>query len=662
MLPAEPTMPRFTGWLRPVVDAVARIKAGVHRKLLFGFLTGAMLLVAMAILSLVVIRQMNERMVELDEAQVKAARAQDMLYAVTAQSHYRAMALLLPDSTATYNGQVEDAKATFARLLDDLQQAEPSNRPFFDRVRSVNEEYRQSGLEVVALMDQGRTEEAIDVHLDEEHAVSHELEAAMRDLIAAAQRDMVDAQADFRSARDLLTGIVIAFSATSVLTALSLGFVLSWAFVLPVRKMERALADITAGDFHQRVEVPNRDEFGGLARDLNQTSERLATLFDEQRELATTLQETNVSLERASLAKSRFLANVSHELRTPMTAILGFTDALLAGVDGPLNPEQETSLRWVQRGGQDLLGLINEILDLSKIEAGKLTLDVESFDPRELVDTVVAQHRSLAAQKGIRFTWRDDGTPSEVALDRQRVRQILVNLIGNALKFTEAGEVEVTSTGLDAQWHIAVRDTGPGVDPELRDIIFEEFHHTDGATGGTGLGLPISRRLAQAMGGDITFESEPARGSTFRVGLPVDCRPASVAGDDPPPAAAFDGERRLLCLDDDPSVIHVLEKLLRGTGYHVRGGHDANAAVEDARRLMPAAILIDVRLQGRDALELVEELKRNPDTRGIPVYLMSGAEPGALPEGVVGYLAKPVQRLRLLRMLDEDPVTPGADA
>ena len=165
-----------------------------------------------------------------------------------------------------------------------------------------------------------------------------------------------------------------------------------------------------------------------------------------------------------------------------MTAILGFTDALLAGVDGPLNPDQEASLRWVQRGGQDLLGLINEILDLSKIEAGKLTLDVEPFDPRELVETVVAQHRSLAAQKGIRFGWHDVGTPAEVALDRQRVRQILVNLVGNALKFTEAGEVEVTSAATDdARFHVAVRDTGPGIAPEQQEVIFEEFHQAEGA-------------------------------------------------------------------------------------------------------------------------------------------------------------------------------------
>jgi signal transduction histidine kinase len=657
MTPAEPKMPRFTGWLRPVVDAVARVKAGVHRKLLFGFLIGALLLVAMALLSLLVIRQMNDRMIELDDAQVKAGRAQEMLYAVTAQSHYRAMALLLRDDAAQYNAQVEEAKATFARLLDELQRAEPDNAGFYEDVRAVNEEYRQSGQQVLALIDQGRFEEAGDVHLNEEHPTSHELEDSMRTLVATAKEDMAGAQSDFRSARDLFTAMVILFSAASVMLALTLGFVLSWAFIVPVRKMERSLGDITAGDFDQRVDVPNRDEFGSLARDLNSTSERLATMFDDQRRLTTRLSETNASLERTSEAKSRFLANVSHELRTPMTAILGFTDALLAGVDGPLNPEQEASLRWVQRGGQDLLGLINEILDLSKIEAGKLTLDVEPFDPRELVDTVVAQHRSLAAQKGIRFGWHDAGMPTEVVLDRQRVRQILVNLVGNALKFTEAGEVEVTSARTDdARLHVAVRDTGPGISPDLQEVIFEEFHHAEGAAAGSGLGLPISRRLARAMGGDVTFESEPNRGSVFHLFLPLDCRQPSTGSDDLPPVAAADGERVLLCVDDDPSVVHVLQKMVSGHGYRVIASESARTAVEDARRDKPAAILIDVRLQGGDALDLLRELKSDPETSAIRVIVLSSADPGDLPEGVDGYLSKPVQQVRLLRMLDDGAV------
>jgi CheY-like chemotaxis protein/anti-sigma regulatory factor (Ser/Thr protein kinase) len=337
-----------------------------------------------------------------------------------------------------------------------------------------------------------------------------------------------------------------------------------------------------------------------------------------------------------------------------MTAILGFTDALLAGVDGPLNSDQEASLQWVQRGGQDLLGLINEILDLSKIEAGKLTLDIEAFDPRELVDTVVAQHRSLAAQKGIRFGWRDAGTPAEVVLDRQRVRQILVNLVGNALKFTEAGEVEVISETRDERFHVAVRDTGPGIAPELGDVIFEEFHHAEGAAAGTGLGLPISRRLARAMGGDVTFESEPGRGSIFHLVLPLDCRPTPPSSDELPPVVIPDGERVLLCVDDDPSVVHVLQKMVSGHGYRVIGSRSARTAVEDARRDNPTAILIDLRLQGRDALDLLGELKRDPETSDVRVIVLSAADPGDLPEGVDGYLSKPVQQNRLLRMLDDD--------
>ena len=537
-------MPRFTGWLRPVVDAAARVNSGVHRKLLFGFLAGALLLVAMGALGLVVIRQMNDRMVELNRAQLKATRAHEMLYAVTAQSHYRAMALLLPEDAARYNAQVEEAKTTFADLLAAMARAEPANAAFYADVTSVNQEYEASGQRVLERFQQGDIPGATSLHLDEEHPTSHELEASMRTLIASANEEMTQAQVDFQDSRTFFTAMVVAFSATSVIVALLLGFVLSWAFIIPVRKMQRALAGITAGDFDERVEVANRDEFGKLAQDLNGTSARLATLFDEQRTLATQLGQTNASLERASEAKSRFLANVSHELRTPMTAILGFTDALLAGVDGPLNEEQKASLGWVQRGGQDLLGLINEILDLSKIESGKLTIDPESFDPREVVEAVVAQHRSLAAQKGLRLAWRNEGTPAAVVLDRQRVRQILVNLIGNAMKFTDTGEVDVEAgSAADGGLRVAVRDTGPGIPLEQQEVIFDEFHRAKGAAPGTGLGLSISRLLARAMGGNIVLESEVGRGSVFIVVLPLDCRsssPGASAGLQS--GAAHDGE------------------------------------------------------------------------------------------------------------------------
>jgi signal transduction histidine kinase len=652
VIPAEPELPRYARWLRPLVDAVARKKSGVHRKLLFGFLAIAALLVVMAVLSLVVIRQMNDRMEEFDRAQVKSTRAQEMLYAVTAQSHYRAMALLIHKDAAKYNGQVEDAKNTFVNLLDEMEQAEPTNRAFYEGVRRDNETYASWGRQVVSQIDQGNWSDATDLHLNQEHPTSHVLEASMRTLIASADQEKATAQADFRSARTFFTGMVIAFSATSVIAALLLGFVMSWAFVLPVRKMERGLAQITAGDFTHHVDVANGDEFGKLATDLNGTSERLEMLFDDQRTLTTRLSKTNASLEEASKAKSRFLANVSHELRTPMTSILGFTDALLAGVDGPLNEDQQESLMWVQRSGQDLLGLINEILDLSKIEAGKLTIEAEPFDPRELVESVVAQYRSFAAQKHIRLGSQDMGTPAEVVLDRQRVRQILVNLLGNALKFTETGEVDVETGGAaEGTLHVSVRDTGPGIAPEHQESIFEEFHQAVGAGPGTGLGLTISRRLARLMGGDVTLESELGRGSVFHVTLPLDCRAAPAVTGDVEPSTNGNEERVLLCVDNDPAVAPLLQKMLAGHGYRVVASRTPETVVVDAHRVQPHAIILDSAPPERD--RLLAALMADPLTSEIPVILVSATEPANLPDGVHAYLGKPVRQSALLQVIDE---------
>jgi signal transduction histidine kinase len=658
MTPVETRLPRFTRWLRPAVDAVARVNTSIHRKLLVGFLGGALLLVGMAVLSLVVIGRMNERVRDLDRLQEKTSRAQQMLYAVTAQSHYRAMALLTHDDK--FNTQIADAKKTFSDLLDEMEQADAADTELLQGLRTANDNYTAASGRVLSLYLAGDLDGATNLHLTQEHPISHILELSLRTLIGSANQQIAQAQAAFESDRALLTTAVIGFSALSVAVALLLGFVLSWGFILPVRKMQRALAGITTGDFTQRVQVPNRDEFGTLARDLNGTSERLAQLFEDQRALGQRLEMTNASLARASEAKSRFLTSVSHELRTPMNAILGFTDALLAGVDGPLNEEQQASLGWVQRGGRDLLGLINEILDLSKIEAGKLTIDPQPFDPRELVESVVAQHRSLAAQKGIRFAWHDAGAPAEVVLDRQRVRQVLVNLFGNALKFTREGEVYVeTGSAEGSRFNVAVRDTGPGIAPDQHEAIFEEFHQAEGGEGGTGLGLAISRRLARAMGGDVTLESEPGRGSIFLLTLPLDCRVAPAAVATAEPGEGRDGERVLLSVDDDPSVAPLLEKMLAGHGYRVVASTNSSSAVSDARRLLPAAILLDILMPGRDGRDILRELKSDPDTRAIPVIVLTVVDAADAPELADGHLAKPVVKDRLLRLLEEHGATPS---
>jgi len=617
--------------------------------------------VGMAILSLGVIGRMSDRVAELDRLQVKAGRAQQMLYLVTAQSHYRAMALLTRNATKDYNADIATAKQQFLDLLNDMRQTDPADAVFYRNLAAANATFAQASAHVLAAYNAGDYAQAQRLHIAQEHSQSHVLENALKPFVATAEQQMTQAQAAFDGDRTLLMTLVLAFSAVSVLVALTLGFILSWSFIVPIRQMERALAGITAGDFTQRVDVPNRDELGALARDLNSTTGRLAKLFDDERALAEELSVTNASLARASEAKSRFLASVSHELRTPMNAILGFTDALLAGVDGPLNDEQTASLGWVQKGGRDLLGLINEILDLSKIEAGKLTIEAEPFDPRELVEAVVAQHRSLAAQKGIRFAWHDAGAPSEVVLDRQRVRQVLVNLVGNALKFTQQGEVDVeTSGGSEAELHVAVRDTGPGIAREEQEAIFEEFRQAGGSGAGIGLGLAISRRLARVMGGEITLQSEPGKGSVFLLTLPVDLRVASANVVAPAQVQARDGERLLLSVDDDPSVAPLLQKMLAEHGYRVVAAANPSTAVVEARELQPAAILLDVLMPEHDGRDILRELKADEATSRIPVIVISVVDAAEVPDLADGHVNKPVRKAPLLQALEEQGADPVA--
>ena len=426
---------------------------------------------------------------------------------------------------------------------------------------------------------------------------------------------MQQAQEDFDSDRTLLIWSVIGFSAVAVLLALMVGYVLSWSFILPVKKLQTALAGMTAGNVRQHVEVSNQDELGSLTRDLNSTSDRLATLMEGQRVLADKLVETNASLEQASEAKSRFLASVSHELRTPMNAILGFTDALLAGVDGPLNEEQKASLGWVQRGGRDLLGLINEILDLSKIEAGKLTLEAEPFDPRELVESVVAQHRSLAAQKGIRFdlarrrrTRRSRARPPAGPPDpRQPHRQR-----AEVHRAGRGGGRDGRATPNGVLRVARARHRPRHRRRDQHETIFEEFRQATEPQRGPGLGLAISRRLARAMGGDVTVESEPGQGAPSTCTLPLDCRAAPSRAVERQPdrrqrrraGAAQRGRRPV----DGPTAAEDAG----GRWLSGRRCRAARAAVGDARRLQPEAILLDLLMPERDGATILARAQGGP--------------------------------------------------
>ena len=316
-----------------------------------------------------------------------------------------------------------------------------------------------------------------------------------------------------------------AFAVASVLFALVGGFVISWAFILPVRAAEAFLSDVAGGTLTGSVEVPNRDEFGALATRLNETTRELARLDAEQRQAADVLRSLNAKLEQASRAKSEFLANMSHELRTPLNAILGFTEMLLDGLYGDVPTELKEPLADIQTNGQHLLRLINDVLDLSKIEAGRMELSLGDYAVADVVASVRASLRSLANEKGLELLTEVAPDVSDAYGDSKRITQCLLNLVGNALKFTRQGRVVVAVNRDSERLRFRVSDTGIGIPADQLDAIFAEFRQVDTTTtrdfGGTGLGLSITKKFVELHGGRIWVESEPGKGSTFYFTVPL---------------------------------------------------------------------------------------------------------------------------------------------
>jgi signal transduction histidine kinase len=282
------------------------------------------------------------------------------------------------------------------------------------------------------------------------------------------------------------------------------------------------------------VTVDNRDEFGELAAQLTATSKELARLDAEQRLAARELSTLNLKLGQASRAKSEFLANMSHELRTPLNAILGFTEMMRDGLYGELPEGFKEPLGDVQINGNHLLRLINDVLDLSKIEAGKMELAVTEYSADEVIDTVRASLRALAEEKGLDFrTAVDDGLPEVMYGDAKRITQCLLNLAGNALKFTRQGSVTIRAAREGDSIHYSVSDTGIGIPEDQLDAVFTEFKQVNATItrefGGSGLGLSITKKFVEMHGGRIWVQSRLNEGSTFHFTIPLKAETVATA-------------------------------------------------------------------------------------------------------------------------------------
>ena len=386
-------------------------------------------------------------------------------------------------------------------------------------------------------------------------------------------------------------------------------------------------------------------------------TEQNELLEDQRSRLARTARE----LQRASALKDRFLASVSHELRTPMTVILGFTGALLRGGQGALNPQQRESLDRVHRNAKLLLALINDILDISKIEAGKVDIERQRVHVPALLRQIQADFAAAAQQKGLELQVEVDPGVEEVTTDAAKVTQILANLIGNALKFTERGSIRVRAQARSAdRWALIVEDTGLGIPEEEQESIFEEFRQGEApehrGRGGTGLGLAIVKKIALLLGGRVALDSAPGRGSRFTVTLPREIS-GDLAQEAPAlPALASDdaGERTVLIVDDDESIRKLLRFELEPYGIRILESENGRSGLELARREKPDAILLDVLMPGLDGWQTLRTLKESPETRSIPVMMLSVVEDRAVgfSTGAFDYLLKPLNRGDLFESLE----------
>ena len=365
--------------------------------------------------------------------------------------------------------------------------------------------------------------------------------------------------------------------------------------------------------------------------------------------------QANEQLRELDKLKSQFLANMSHELRTPLNSIIGFSRVILKGIDGPLTDLQVQDLTTIYNSGQHLLGLINNILDLSKIEAGKMEIQPEYISLYEIFDAVIATGRGLVKDKPIRIIEDIPSDLPKVYGDPMRVRQVLLNLVSNAAKFTHEGSITVrarylpynTETGEPPRVQIDVIDTGIGIAAEHLDKLFEPFSQVDGSTtrqaGGTGLGLTISREFVEMHGGRIWVESELGKGSTFSFTVPLH-PPGAEASEVVLTSHLEEGRPVVLCVDDEPGVLELYARYLEKEGYAVIGLNNANDLIDRAREVQPAVIVLDINLPGKTGWDAISELKQAEDTRRIPIVICSidDSRERGLRMGVAEYLVKPI--------------------
>lgn len=506
----------------PLVRIIGRLPGTVRTKLVLALLAIAILLIGVALLGVRVLGQSNARAQDLRALQVRAAAYGQLETQATQVRQLLGICAGGADAGKFANGgranpgptrvclrQIDRTVGGSLALLGTTTQFDfspsPEEQVRVGEIRQIYASLRSLVAKITAaarpsLPDHARAE-SLATDLETRATALAESTTQSTNALVAANRS------SYLSSRNLLIGA----AAGSIVLALLLGLTLSWSLIGPIQRTETRLTEIAAGDFSGHLDVANRDELGSLAANVNRMNDELSRVYGE--------------LEAASRHKSEFLANMSHELRTPLNAIIGFSQVLRERLFGEINEKQEEYLDDILTSSHHLLSLINDVLDLSKVEAGQVELDVAPFSLRETLERGVVMVRERAARNGVRLSLEPAPDVDVLAGDERRIRQVVFNLLSNAVKFTPSGgSIEISSERVGSEVQVSVADTGMGIAPDDHERIFAEFQQTEAGRAereGTGLGLALSKRLVELHGGRIWLESELGAGSRFVFTLPL---------------------------------------------------------------------------------------------------------------------------------------------
>jgi signal transduction histidine kinase/CheY-like chemotaxis protein len=621
-----------------LVGPVAQLPWRVQTKLLAAFLAIVALLIALGAIGLYELSAVNQRTEELIKSERKIAAYRQVQHDTTSQLYSISSALLVSDER-TLDSALRQLNQ-FGYDLERLQFVAKDEIKLLGKVREEYDRFIAVVTRVVELIRSGQVAEAREAQLKEARPLANRLERLTNELVNKAEADVVAGIEASGEAYHTSQRIVIVFVLWAIALALVLGRTISLSLIGPIREIDARLSEIASGDFTRRVAVGNRDEFGALAANVNRTSEQLGDLYQQ--------------LEMASEHKSAFLASMSHELRTPLNAIIGYSEMLYETAQDEGQDEFLPDLAKIRDAGRHLLGLINDILDLSKIEAGKMEVYLEEVALGPLVEEVRSIIEPLAAVNANHLEIACPASLGTLYTDRTKLKQSLLNLLSNAGKFTHEGKVRLEVRPGNGEISFIVGDTGIGMTEEQQGRLFQAFSQADVSTtrryGGTGLGLAITKHFCEMLGGGITVESVPERGSTFTITLP-DRRRAAAATVTTPEGAEH--ASLVMVVDDDPNARDLLAATVRREGYRVIEATDGESALVLAREWHPDVVTLDVLMPRMDGWAVLTAFKSDPELADIPIIIVTVLEDRgiAVSLGAAEFLTKPVDRARLAATL-----------